>query len=128
MSTTNSDIKMSDNSLDEKHTWKILNDCFKKQGFVHMQIDSFNYYINQGIQSVIDDEPNIESIDSDGQKSIIKFGEVSLSDPGIIEEDRNLKLITPSEARNRDLYYDSSILCNINETVYKNGNIGYGRI
>ena len=58
MSTTN-----SDNSLDEKHTWNILNDCFKKQGFVHMQIDSFNYYINQGIQSVIDDEPNIESID-----------------------------------------------------------------
>ena len=118
MSTTN-----SDNSLDEKHTWNILNDCFKKQGFVHMQIDSFNYYINQGIQSVIDDEPNIESIDSEGHKSIIKFGEVSLSDPGIIEEDRNLKLITPSEARNRDLYYDSSILCNINETVYKNGNI-----
>jgi DNA-directed RNA polymerase beta subunit/intein/homing endonuclease len=106
-------------SFKEANLWKIIENFFKQHGLVHQQTESFNYFINRGIQDVIDEESAIEIFPSKGQKYIIQFGAVSITPPGIIEEDRNLKLITPSEARNRDLNYDSAICCDITETLYE---------
>ena len=119
-STENIDIKQKDDIyLKETHLWKIIENFFKQHGLVHQQIDSFNHYINQGIQAVIDEESDIEIIPTKGQRYIIHFGTVSISPPGIIEDDRNLKIITPAEARKRDLNYDSAICCDITETLYE---------
>ena len=50
---------MSTQPIDEKDIWKIIKDFFKKKGVVHQQIESFNDYINRGLQQVIDEEPDI---------------------------------------------------------------------
>lgn len=103
--------------IDEEQTWKIIGNFFDKHGLVHHQLDSFNDYINNGIQNVINDEAKIEIETSTG-KYVISFGSVHVTSPGVIEEDRNLKLIFPAEARDRDLNYDAAICCDITESTY----------
>ena len=105
-------------TIDEQHIWKVIKSFFEKKGLVHQQIEHFNYYINHGIQEVIDEESGIEIIPKKGQRYVLKFSEIWVSPPGIIEEDRNLKLIYPQEARRRDINYDSAICCDITETLY----------
>ena len=48
--------------IDEEHIWKIIKNFFEKKGLVYQQIEHFNYYINNGIQEVINDEVGIEII------------------------------------------------------------------
>lgn len=109
--------------IDEKHIWEIIRNFFQTNGLVHQQIESFNDYINHGIQSVIDDEADIVIEIKKGQKYVIHFGYIYVSPPSIVEEDRSLKLIYPQETRNRDLNYDAVICCDITETLYENGNV-----
>lgn len=107
----------SKSGIDEEQTWNIIGNFLEEHGLVHHQLDSFNNYINSGIQNVINDESKIE-IDTSTGKYVISFGNSHVTSPGVIEEDRNLKLIFPSEARNRDLNYDSAICCDITEATY----------
>jgi DNA-directed RNA polymerase II subunit RPB2 len=109
--------------IDEEHIWKIVENFIKNNGLVNQQIEHFNHYINYGIQSVIDDEDGIEIIPKKGQKYTLMFGGISVTSPGIIEEDRNLELIYPHDARRRDLNYDSAICCDITETLYEDDKI-----
>jgi DNA-directed RNA polymerase II subunit RPB2 len=113
---------MTDN-IDEKHIWKVIEDFFKKKGLVYQQIEHFNYYINYGIQSVIDEESAIEIIPKKDQRYTIDFGEVYVCPPGVIEDDRSLNPICPQEARRRDLNYDSAICCDITTTLYEDEKI-----
>ena len=105
--------------LSEEHCWNILNDNFKKMGFVHHQIDSFNNFINFGLSKIICEEPPIvitpekELKNSIYKKYTIYFSDVYIPSPTIIEEDRSLKEILPNEARQRDLFYDSPIYVTI---------------
>ena len=114
---------MSNDQIDEKHIWEIIENFFKKKGIVSQQIEHFNHYINHGIQEVIDEEAGVEIIPKKGQRYSLKFGEVYVSSPGIIEDDRNLKIIYPQEARRRDLNYDSAICCHITETLFEDEKI-----
>ena len=45
--------------IDEKHIWEIIRSHFNTKGLISHQIDSFNDYINFGIQRVIDEESDI---------------------------------------------------------------------
>jgi len=118
MSMINQQKNISHTSeIGEEQIWKIIGNFFEKHGLVHHQLDSFNDYINNGIQNVINDEADIEVETSTG-KYVTSFGSVHITSPGVIEEDRNLKLIFPSEARNRDLNYDAAICCDITESTY----------
>ena len=45
--------------LSEEHCWNILGNNFKNHGFVHHQIDSFDYFINTSLPKVIVNEPPI---------------------------------------------------------------------
>jgi hypothetical protein len=42
--------------ISEQHTWNILGDHFKKKGFVHHQTESFDQFINVGIERIDSDE------------------------------------------------------------------------
>jgi DNA-directed RNA polymerase II subunit RPB2 len=103
--------------INDEHMFKVIENFFKNKGLVYQQIEHFNDFINNGIQSVIDEEPSIEIVPKKDTKYTINFTEAYVYSPGIIEEDRNLKNITPQEARRRDLTYDSAICCDVTETM-----------
>lgn len=107
----------------ETHVWDTIENFFKSYGVVHQQIDSFNYFINRGIQEVIDEEADISIIPNEGERYVVHFGSVTVLAPSVIEDDRNLKLIFPNESRVRDLNYDSAVCCDITETFYENDKV-----
>ena len=102
-------------SLSENYKWNVIKDLFDKYGFVHHQLSTFNDYINSGIQRVVN-ESNL-CIEQKDLKYKVTFGEVHIPSPSIIEEDRKVRKLYPSEARQRDLNYDSPIFVDIKEEI-----------
>jgi DNA-directed RNA polymerase beta subunit len=108
---------MDINKLSEKKIWNILGNYFKNYGFVRHQIETFDKYIHTNIQKIISEEPDIVVQPKKGQTYTIHFGQVYIPSPTLIEEDRSIKNVFPSEARVRDLTYDSPIYVDIKETL-----------
>jgi DNA-directed RNA polymerase beta subunit len=102
-------FKMS--NLSEENIWKILETYYQTNGLVLSQIESYNDFITFGLQEIIDQESVIST-----PNYIVKFGQISLAEPHVIEEDRTMKKIYPGDARKRDLNYDTAIYCDISET------------
>lgn len=107
--------------LSENYKWNIINSYFKKKGFVSHQIDTFNDYINNGIQCVVNEvDIQVDQPEHDYKYSV-SFGQVYVPNPSIIEEDRSVRPMFPTEARQRDLTYDSPIYVDVIETVESTG-------
>ena len=108
--------------IDEDTCWKILGDNFKNKGFVDHQTESFNNFIEHGINKILTEEPPINIINKNEDnlysEFTLIFGDVYIPSPTMTEEHRLLRSFTPNEARLRDLSYDSPIYCSIT-TVLK---------
>ena len=109
--------------MSETHTWDILKDHFKRKGFVHHQTESYDHFINVGIQKIITEEPDIVMNSKSGKNPgsyssyKVSFSNVHIPHPTITEDTRVLRNFYPSEARQRDLTYDSPIYATITETL-----------
>jgi DNA-directed RNA polymerase II subunit RPB2 len=104
----------------------IIKSYFKANGFVKHQIDSFNEFIDVGIQKILNEVGSIEiktTKESRGGEAtyIIEFGKISIKRPLIREHDGTTNILYPQEARNRNLTYHSSLYCDINVKTIKNG-------
>jgi DNA-directed RNA polymerase beta subunit len=99
-------------SFQEKHVWKVLEAYFRRNSIVANQIDTFDNFINFGMQEIIDQERIIAV-----PNYTVEFGQISLAQPQVIEEDRTLCSIYPMDARRKDLNYDAAIHCDITETI-----------
>jgi DNA-directed RNA polymerase II subunit RPB2 len=99
----------------EDNVWKIFDAYYKENTPVSHQIDSFNDFVTFGMQEVVSQEGTIIL---PGYK--LEFTQISLAPPQVIEEDRNIRGAFPSDARRRNLMYNSAMSCNITET-YENG-------
>ena len=106
-------------TLSENYRWNILQDYFKRYGFVQHQINTFDDFINSGIERVVR-ETDIK-IDQKEMKYKVSFGEVYIPSPTIIEEDRKVRKMFPNEARLRDLNYDSPIFVDVKEDLEMEG-------
>jgi len=102
--------------LSENYKWNIINAYFEKMGFVSHQTNTFNDFINNGLQCVVNEiDINLDQSEQDYKYSI-SFGQVHIDKPKVIEEDRSIRPMLPAEARQRDLTYDSPIYVDIIET------------
>ena len=88
-----------------------------------IQIDSFNDFIHLGLKNVIEDDSILEVTISKTQKYTIIFEDITVDYPYIIEEDRTVRYLTPSEARLRDLNYDAPVCVNI-RTIFEDESTG----
>jgi DNA-directed RNA polymerase beta subunit len=112
--------------MSEQHTWNILDNHFKTKGFVHHQTESFDRFINVGIPRIITEEPDILIVaktDKDRKFNSyrVSFSNVHIPSPTVTEETRVLRGFYPSEARQRDLTYDSPIYATVTETLEVEG-------
>jgi len=113
--------------MSEEHTWNILENHFKTKGFVHHQTESFDEFVNVGIHKIITEEPEI-CITTKGSKGTVSyskyrvsFSNVYVPKPTVTEDTRVLRSFYPSEARQRDLTYDSPIYATVTETLEIDG-------
>jgi DNA-directed RNA polymerase II subunit RPB2 len=104
----------------------IIKSYFKANGFVKHQLDSFNEFVEVGIQKILNEVGPIEiktTKESRGGEAtyIFEFGQISIKKPVIREHDGTTNVLYPQEARNRNLTYHSSLYCDVKVKTIKNG-------
>ena len=76
---------------------------------VKHQIESYNRFVDERIQAILNEVGSIEPELPDGEDLVIKIVDVDIERPKINEADGSVRKITPREARMRDLTYSSEI-------------------
>ena len=109
--------------VSESFAFRIMEEYYKKDGVVKLQLDSYNHFIAYGLQSIIDEEPEIIIDISKTIQYRIQFGDVVVDKPYLIESDRTINNITPAGSRLRDLSYDAPVCVNIVEETIENGTV-----
>lgn len=80
----------------------------KEKGWVRYQIESFNNFVDFGLQNIIN-EIGIVKIVSGSEDLKIKFGKIEIEKPFVKEADGSERVIYPNEARLRNLTYIAPI-------------------
>lgn len=92
---------------------KALIDAFEKErGFVTFQIDSFNNFINRGLQNIINEIKEVKLKPEVGDVKLV-FGKVFVERPVVKEADGSTRQIFPNEARIRNLNYSAPVYIDI---------------
>ena len=101
--------------LSENYRWNLIAEYAKKKTFLSHQIDTFDEFIQDGINRVINEcDINLKTKDFSCKYS---FDEVYIPPPCIIKEDRSMRLMYPNEARHSDLTYSSPLFVNVKEEI-----------
>ncbi len=83
---------------------------FKEHGLVTQHLDSYNLFVEKGIQRIVN-EVGIVNTNVEGFQ--LKFGDVRIERPMVVEADGSRRKIMPMEARIRNLTYASPIFMEI---------------
>ena len=104
---------MNNNSVD---MWPIISDVLRREGIARQHLNSYNEFMEYGLQSIIDEINEIE-IETAEFPYKLKLGKIKLQRPRIMELDGSITHVAPVEARLRNLTYASPILleCSIVE-------------
>ena len=109
----------------EKHL--IIKKYLKEHSLVESNITSFNNLIEERIQGIVNDlNENLPRGDTE-----IKLGRIRISKPNIVEADGSISLITPTEARLRNLTYSAPVFLEISvkqEQQAESHDVEIGRI
>ena len=91
----------------------------KENGWSNFQVSSFNNFIENGLQNIIDSIGKIEPEVPEVGELSINFGRVKIGDPSIREADGTIRRIFPTEARIRNLTYAAPVYVEMIPTVNK---------
>ncbi|MDH2901038.1 MAG: DNA-directed RNA polymerase subunit B [archaeon] len=98
--------------------WPVLQDILTREGVARQHLNSYNEFIQRGLQSIIDEIGSID-IETVGTPYKVKFSKVKLKLPRVVEIDGSVSNILPLEARLRNLTYASPIF--VDMTVEEDG-------
>ena len=116
---------------------------FSREKVAMHHINSFNDFIENGIQKIINEQENLETdIDDEDEKGkyrvLVKFGEIGIGRPMMKEADGSYQELFPSEARLRNITYSApitlrmAIICDYYETgeqeLHKEGTVEIGEM
>ncbi len=79
------------------------------RNLVKHQIESYNRFVEDRIQAILNEVESIEPELPEGEDLVIKIVDVDIKRPRINEADGSVREIMPREARMRDLTYSSEI-------------------
>jgi DNA-directed RNA polymerase subunit B len=102
----------------QNDAWTVLQDILNREGVARQHLNSYNEFIQRGLQSIIDEIGSID-IETVGTPYKVKFGKVKLKLPRVVEIDGSVSNILPLEARLRNLTYASPIF--VDMTVEEDG-------
>ena len=109
--------------MEEEDVKVILKNYFDAYGVAHIQIDSYNEFILKGVQRVIDEKNTITIPVKANVELNFRFGNVFVSNPVVINENRTIRPLYPQEAREKEIGYHSTIYIDIVEEMVEHGKI-----
>jgi len=90
-----------------------------ENGWVRFQIESFNDFVERRLQKIVDEIAQIAPEVPEIGELVIKFGKVTVGEPGVAEADGTVRKILPGEARIRDLTYSAPVVVEMTPIVNK---------
>jgi DNA-directed RNA polymerase II subunit RPB2 len=142
-----------DLEVSQEDAWAVVSAFFEEKGLVRQQLDSFNEFVSNTIQEVVDESPEIVvrperqhkpgaplpgDDDDDGnaagadddeeEREIrVKFGQIFLSRPVATEPDGETATLFPREARLRNLTYSAPMYVNVTQSEWRRRPLGERR-
>jgi len=100
--------------------FKPLLQAFAKDvGFVKFQLDSFNDFVDNRLQDIIDEIKEIKPEVPEVGELVIRLGKLRVGEPSLKEADGSIRKILPLEARLRDMTYSAPIIVEMTPVVNK---------
>ena len=141
MSQAAADIDAYDDlPVTQEDAWSVISAYFEEKGLVRQQLDSFDEFIQNTLQELVDDSgairvsPEVQhtvGYDFDKEQQMleaeeelskrvfeVKFGQVYLSKPTTVEKDGTVTNMFPHEARLRNLTYSAPLYVDITQNMY----------
>jgi len=91
-------------ALAQLQLWNLAKEFIRDSGLVHQHIDSYNDFVERGLQAIVDEVGELP-IDIGDYPLRIKLGKIEIGTPRVIEVDGTERSIYPTEARIRNLTY-----------------------
>jgi len=103
----------------ESNAKTLISRYFEQHSFVRSDIESFNNFVKNQLQAIIDENRDIEPtiIPQNIDKFVIRLDKVWITKPEITEADGSRRVIYPMEARLRKLSYSSPIFLEISAHI-----------
>lgn len=105
-----------DDEITQEDAWAVITAFFEEKGLVRQQLDSFNEFVTNTMQEIIDESNEIvvrpeaqytsgpgEEHGAEEREYKINFGQIYLSKPLLTEADDDTSTLFPKEARLRNL-------------------------
>ena len=107
------------NDITENHVWSIIEGYLDRsnKSLISHQLDSYEEFIERSLQRIIDEESEICVRPEKGKKYTVGFGQVHVPLACTINDKRKSVPILPSEARMRDMHYESPLQVDITERL-----------
>jgi DNA-directed RNA polymerase subunit B len=91
-------------TLQELNSWTLLRDMLETEGVARQHLNSYNEFLERGLQSIIDEAGGID-VESLGNPYRVRFGKLKVGRPRVVEIDGSVSNVLPLEARLRNLTY-----------------------
>jgi len=88
----------------------------QEKGFVKFQIESFDRFIREGLQSIINEIKEVKLSPELGDMKLV-FGKASVGKPVVKEADGSTRVLFPNEARVRNLNYAAEVFVDITPVI-----------
>jgi DNA-directed RNA polymerase subunit B len=89
--------------------WPVIQDILKREGIARQHLNSFDEFLERGLQSIIDEVRQID-IENSEYPYKIQLGKVKLQQPRMMELDGSITHISPAEARLRNVSYSAPVM------------------
>ena len=100
--------------------WPVIQDILKREGIARQHLNSFDEFLERGLQSIINEVGQID-IENAEYPYKIQLGKVKLQQPRMMELDGSITHITPAEARLRNVSYSAPVM--MEASVVEDGKI-----
>lgn len=91
-----------------EHLWNLLKEFIRDSGLVRQHIDSYNDFVERGLQAIVNEVADLP-IEIGDYPLKIKLGKIEIGAPRVIEVDGTERSIYPAEARIRNLTYSAPL-------------------
>jgi DNA-directed RNA polymerase subunit B len=98
--------------LADEDYWEVIRAFFAEEGLVKQHLDSYNDFVRNTLQQIIDEIEGI-TIEVPSHTYDIKFGTIELKEPRVVEVDGTVRSIYPRETRIRNLTYSAPLYLDI---------------
>ncbi len=117
---------LDEEEINQEDVWEVISAYFDEKGLVRQQLDSFDEFIMNTMQEIVDEVPRIELVPQQQHNPTmqqqsevvhgIAFQQIYLSKPTWVEPDNSTSAMFPNEARLRNLTYAAPLYIDVVKT------------